>query len=119
LKRETRCPTLSQEDTRDANVEDRFWRAPALWCFFYACLPFFFGFGPSDWHDFHGTDLFVVLPAILFPWFVAGTFFGIRSIAGSSSYNAYIVYFISSLLIVSLLIPLYYFFGIFLGPKRG
>jgi len=86
---------------------------------FYAFLPFFFGFGLSDWHEFYGADLLAVLPAILFPWLVAGTFFGIRSIAGGSSYNAYIAYFILSVLIVSLIIPFYYFFGIYYGPKRG
>ena len=86
---------------------------------FYACLPFFFGFGLSDWSEFYGTDLLAVLPVILFPWLVGGTFFSIRSMAGGSSHKSYIIYFISSVLIISLLIPFYYFFGIYFGPKRG
>jgi hypothetical protein len=86
---------------------------------FYACLPFFFGFELHDWREFYGTDLLAVLPVILFPWLVAGTFFGIRSIAGGSSRDAYIGYLIVSILIVLFLIPFYYFFGIYLGPKRG
>jgi hypothetical protein len=86
---------------------------------FYACLPFAFGFDMSDWREFYGTDLLAVLPIILFPWLVAGIFFGIRSMTGGSSHKAYIVYFIISILIVSLLMPLYYVFGMYFGPKRG
>jgi hypothetical protein len=86
---------------------------------FYAGLPFVFGFGRSDWHTFYGTDLLAVLPVVLFPGLAAGTFFGVRSIAGGSSRDVYIGYLLVSIVIVSLLVPLYYLFGMYLGPKRG
>ena len=85
---------------------------------FYGGLPFLFGFGQDDWGDFYGTDLFVVLPVILFPWLVAGIFFFIRTTAGGSSRSAYAKYLFWSVLIVLLIVPFYYFFGVYFGPKR-